>query len=81
MIKVEISKEEWQNWKTNKVTQEYLYRLHLKREFLKEGLAEGQAGEKQSQDQVIGQCQGLKDAVHYAKFEFDTIDLEKQSDD
>lgn len=69
-----ITKSEWMDWKSNKVTYEYLSRLHGMREEYKEGLVEGRAEGKEQQDVVIGRCQGLKDAVDYAVKGFDVID-------
>lgn len=66
-----ISKDEWVNWKKNPVTRRFLLAVHQKREDLKEGISEGQAGDDLFI--AIGRCQGLKDCLDYATkaFEFD----------
>ena len=75
-----ITKEEWMDWKSNRVTQEYLTRLVSNREMLKEGLAEGQAGDNDQLHRVIGQCQGIKDSVDYAYRDFDVIDVSSEEE-
>lgn len=68
-----ITKEEWDDWKRSKVTQEFISRLNDQREQYKEGLADGEATQRQEQDIIIGRCQGLKDAIEYAWRHFDVI--------
>ena len=75
-----ITKEEWMDWKSNKVTYEFLKRLSENREMLKEGLAEGQAGNIDEMIRVIGQCQGIKDSIDYAVWKFDVIDMSSKED-
>lgn len=76
---VEITSQEWSNWKQEKVTREFLRRLFQKREDLKEGLAEGQAGESEAQlHEAIGQCQAYKDTVDYAISSFEVILTEEE---
>ena len=75
-----ITKEEWMDWKSNKVTYEFLKRLSENREMLKEGLAEGQAGNIDEMNRVIGQCQGIKDSIDYAVWKFDVIDMSSKED-
>ena len=68
-----ITKEEWQDWKRNKVTQEYFRRVVDQREQYKEGLVEGHAENHQERDIVIGRCQGIKDCIDYAISGFTVI--------
>ena len=76
---VEITSQEGSNWKQEKVTREFLRRLFQKREDLKEGLAEGQAGESEAQlHEAIGQCQAYKDTVDYAISSFEVILTEEE---
>lgn len=69
-----ISREDWAEWKKHKVTFEYLTRLQENRELLKEGIAEGHAGDNDQLNRVIGQCQGIKDCIDYAVRQFDVVD-------
>ena len=76
---VDITREQWLDWRTHQVTKEYLKRLFEKRELLKEGLAEGQAGESEAQlHEAIGQCQAYKDTVDYAISSFEVILTEEE---
>lgn len=61
-----ISKEEWSDWKSNKVTKEYLQHLNGQREDYKEHLVEGRVVEVTEQDVIIGRCQGIKDSIDFA---------------
>ena len=73
----EVSKTEWLQWKANKVTKSYIEGLLNKREFLKEGLAEGQTrGEEALID--VGRCQALKDAVMNAIEDFDYLERDDE---
>ena len=71
---MDVTQQEWLDWRAMKVSKEFLKRLFEKREDLKEGLAEGQAENK---DVVIGQCQAYKDAVDYGLLKFETVDSEE----
>lgn len=75
-----VTKEEWMDWKSSKVTYEFLSRLTGMREEYKEGLVEGRAENRVEQDIVIGRCQGLKDAIEYAVRAFDVIDVPSQEE-
>ena len=68
---MEVTKQEWIDWKALPITKEFLRRLFDKREDLKEGLAEGQAEDLHN---IIGQCQALKDAIEYGIEKFETIE-------
>ena len=61
-----ISREEWADWKANKVTKEFLQHIMGTREDYKEGLVEGRVVEDVNKDIVIGRCQGIKDSVDFA---------------
>lgn len=74
-----VTKEMWLAWKQNPVTIHFLTSLNSKREELKEGIAEGQAGN--DIDLQIGRCMALKDTIQYALHEFDVIDREEETED
>lgn len=76
---MEVSKEQYIKWRSDETTKEYLKRLFEKRELLKEGLAEGQAGLEQ--ERTIGQCQAYKDAIDYGLYDFEFIDVEEKKID
>lgn len=76
---MEVSKRQYIDWRANEVTKEFLKRLFEKRELLKEGLAEGQAGADQTL--TIGQCQAYKDAIDYGLYSFEVIDTEETKSD
>lgn len=68
------SKEMWESWIRHPVTQFYLTDLQEIREFIKEGMATGQANYDQQGPEFktyIGQCIGLKWAIDYARKDFD----------
>lgn len=72
-----ILRQEWGEWKQNKVTKEFLKRLFEKREGIKEELAEGRAAKEQL-DQFIGQCQAYKDAIDYGIRDFEVVETEEK---
>lgn len=74
-----VTKEQWIDWKRHPVTQYFLSAINDKREMIKEGIAEGQAGLNINRD--IGRAQGLKDVIRYALVEFDYTELETQTDE
>lgn len=63
------SKESWVNWIHHPVTQFYLSGINSTREQIKEGLAEGKAGD--NLDQYIGRCVGIRDCIDYAVKDFE----------
>lgn len=69
-----ITKEEWLAWRNSKVTQEFLQRLYYNRVGRLEAIAEGQAETDKIMWVTVGQCQGLKDAIDCALFNFDVVD-------
>ena len=73
----EVSKEEWLQWKANKVTKKYIANILTKREYLKEGLAEGQTRGEEALIE-IGRCQALKDVVMNVIEDFDYIEREDE---
>lgn len=76
-----VSKQEWIDWKSNSVTKEFLERLFTKREEIKEGIAEETIVEEAIQ-RHIGQCQAYKDVINYALYDFDTANsIEELEDD
>lgn len=79
MEEIAVSKEMWVDWKSHPVTKEYFRRLAVKREGMKEELAEGRAALDGIAD-YIGQCKAFKDAIDYGLHEFELID-EDQKDD
>lgn len=75
------SKDSWVNWVQHPVTQFYLSGINSTREMLKEGIAEGAAGE--NIDQYIGRCIGIRDCIDYAikDFEWSGRDDSKEEKD
>ena len=73
----EVLKSEWLQWKSSKVTKAFIAGLLNKREYLKEGLAEGQTrGDEALID--VGRCQALKDTVMDAIEDFNYIEREEE---
>ena len=73
-----VTKEEWLAWKEEKVTREFIQRIHENRESLKEGWAEGLASNLEQMYTTLGQCQGIKDVIDYALRDFHYIDLSNE---
>ena len=71
---MEVSKEEWEEWKGNTVTKAFIKVLFNKREFLKEALAENNHSTDFERAIDIGQCIGIKDNIDYALHGFDYIE-------
>ena len=69
---LEVTKSEWVDWKNSRVTKAFLERIFNKREEIKEAIVEGQITAEE-RDNHIGQCQGIKDSIDYAVFNFETI--------
>lgn len=67
----EVSKEEWQDWKKNKVTKQLVSSILLKREILTEGIVEGHIATEEERLIAIGKCQALKDITMFVVEEFD----------
>lgn len=61
---IEITFDEWVNWKKQPVTQFILDALNQKREALKEGIAEGHS-EQAFLERQIGRAMSLKDAIRF----------------
>lgn len=66
-----VSKRDYLDWRSSHVTKALVKALNDKREFLKEGLAEG-AG----QPEDVGRCQALRDIIEYILRDFETFDEE-----
>ena len=79
MDEIAVSKEMWGDWKRHPVTQEFFRRLHIKREGIKEDIADGKG--REAIDQYIGQCQAYIDAIQYGLHTFECIDQEEDQDD
>ena len=71
---VEIFKDEWINWKNQKVTKAFLKVLFNKREYLKEILAEHGHSSENERMIDIGQCIAIKDNMNYAIHDFECVD-------
>jgi len=67
----QVSKDEYQEWKNNRVTKRYIQGLFDTREELKEGIVEESQSTDQARFVAIGRCQALKDAIDFAIFNFD----------
>ena len=74
----DVFKDEWQEWKNQKVTKAFLKVLFNKREYLKEILAEQGHGTDHERLIDIGQCIAIKDNMNYAIFDFECIDNPKE---
>ena len=74
---LDVFKEEWEDWRGNKVTKAFLKVLFDKREFLKEMMAEN--GYETDKERMIdtGQCIAIKDNIEYAISGFQYLDREK----
>lgn len=68
-----VSKDEYNEWRNNRVTKAFLEELFETREQLKEDLVEMKNSTDQDRFVTIGRCQALKDAIDHAIFEFDYI--------
>lgn len=68
-------KEDYVQWRANPVTKFYLQALFNTREGKKETIAEGGVtGEELERE--IGRTQGIKDAIDYALFSFEVIEVD-----
>jgi hypothetical protein len=76
----EVFKDEWEEWRSNKVTKAYLKVLFNKREYLKEMLVEQRHSTEQERMVDIGQCIAIKDNMNYAIFDFECVDKNPQED-
>jgi hypothetical protein len=68
------SKELYLAWRELGVTKFLVQDLFLKREELKEGLAEAQYGSTEEYERAVGRCMALKDAIDYIIRDFDYVD-------
>ena len=71
------TKEEYQQWRGNPITKVLVQLLFDKREVLKEGIAQGEAGSLDYLHEVIGRTQALKDAIDCILHDFPVIEEEK----
>lgn len=69
----QVSKDEYHEWKGNRVTRRFLFDLFQKREALKEGLVELHQTSEQERLVFIGRAQQLRDVIDWALIEFDYI--------
>lgn len=77
----QVSKEEYVQWKSSRVTQQLIQDLFFKREAIKEGWAEGQHSDESQRLMDIGRCQGLKDTIQYIQSDFNHYNKEEDLDD
>ena len=75
---IEVFKDEWQDWKSSKVTKAFLKSIFIKREFLKEGLAENNHTTEQERLIDVGQCIAIKDNIDYAIEGFQYLEREAE---
>lgn len=73
----EVFKDEWHDWKEQKVTKAFLKVLFNKREYLKEMMADNGYGSEQERLIDVGQCIAIKDNIDYAIAGFEYIDRER----
>lgn len=66
-----VSKEEYLEWKSNRVTKQFLQDLYNKREMLKEGVVELQDSNESARLVTIGRCQAMKDTMDWALRDFE----------
>lgn len=74
-----VTKEEYLAWRDHPVTQFYLRALHLRREILKEDLANDAVSGEMVQH-YIGACKALKEAVDYGLREFEYLEENESND-
>lgn len=58
-----MTKKDWIDWKVLEVSKQMLQGIYEKRELLKEGLANGQAYNKETFDQTVGRCIALQEVI------------------
>ena len=72
--KLEIFKSEWAEWKRSNVTKKLVQEIFNKREYMKEGLAEGAFESEKDRWTAVGRCQGMRDMVEYIISDFEVSD-------
>ena len=75
-----VSKEEWVQWKGNKVTQRLIHSLALKRAGMLEEWADGRCSNEQQEQIVKGHIQAYKDVLEYILRDFDFISQGEEVD-
>lgn len=75
-----IPKEEWQRWKTNPVTLQFLADIMNMREGVKEALVQAAHSTEQARLVDIGKCQGIKGAMVYAIEDFKYMERQQEED-
>ncbi len=78
---LEVFKDEWEEWRTNKVTKAFLKTLFNKREFLKEGVVEMNHSSENERLIDIGQCIAIKDNIDYAIENFNYVEKSQEEID
>lgn len=73
-MEIEVFKDEWLDWKQQKVTKAFLKVLFNKREYVKEMLADKVQGSENERLIDIGQCIAIKDNINYALYDFECVD-------
>lgn len=66
-----ISKEEYLEWRDNRVTKQLIQDIYEKREFLKEGVVELSDESEKQRFVTIGRCQAMKDIIDFVLRDFD----------
>lgn len=81
-METDVFKDEWQDWRTSKVTKAFLKVLFTKREWLKDNMADNGHGTEQERLIDIGQCIAIKDNIDYAieGFQYLEREAEEQQD-
>lgn len=75
-----ISKEEWQYWKREKVTQALVASLLNRRSEMLEEWAEGRCPTHEETLKQEGRVQAYRDLILYIIQDFEVFDMEKPSD-
>lgn len=75
-----ITKAEWGQWKSQKVTKKLVSDLLERRKDLLEDWAEGRCSSQEEETRFQGRIQNLKDIVMYIVQDFEVVDPETQQE-
>lgn len=76
----EVTKEEWSNWRNDKVTLQFLSSAMNMRDIVSEGVLQGVV-KGEERDVEIGKCQGIQALIQLAIQNFDYIRDETNPED
>ena len=77
-METDVFKDEWQDWRSSKVTKAFLKVLFNKREWLKDNMADNGHASEQERLIDIGQCIAIKDNIDYAIEGFQYLEREAE---